>query len=514
MTDINLMNPTFLKQVLDEIKNDENVVRKKESIRQTEIFSDRFYRFVKDYLIKQYGSEQAENMPIIACINLAKRIIKKEAGIYLNPPKRRFTNLTPDQTEVVLKWYKVMKANHGLLKSNQLYKLQNQNLLQVLVKKKKPKLRLYKSHQYDVVPDPDSPEDALMYIINTFDRADEYTQTEVVDNGLGQNKAGYSDLNNQAIGDKNDFYSLFERYVIWTAEQNFIADKKMNPLQSPEEAESPIAEFDVMPFIDIADPLEKDHQYFVRNGSSACDATIQYNSHWSSLWQTVDLQSFAVAWAKGPAEALPEKLTVGPNRYLRLITDQNTGTAVEFGFESPNADIGGSKEVLEMFLKDFLISKGLDPKSLAGEAQRATSGFDRMLMMIDEFKPSQEDFDLYQDVEAQLYNLIKVWHNSLRDDDMLGDEYKTTELPEDSELIVEFSLPDAIESKQEKLDNFERERDLGLASRLDQLMSYHGLSEEEAEKLMEVIDESEPEPPVINIPPLIPPVEEIEETEE
>jgi hypothetical protein len=97
---------------------------------------------------------------------------------------------------------------------------------------------------------------------------------------------------------------------------------------------------------------------------------------------------------------------------------------------------------------------------------------------------------------------------------MLGDEYKTTELPEDSELIVEFSLPDAIESKQEKLDNFERERDLGLASRLDQLMSYHGLSEEEAEKLMEVIDESEPEPPVINIPPLIPPVEEIEETEE
>ena len=132
----------YRQQIIKEIKGTENEARKVESLRQVEIYNDRIYQHVWERLRRNFSQNTLSEMPVIASINLARRIAKQEASIYKTAPKRTWTNLTDQQIEVVKRIYKDMGIDSKMLKSNESFKLQNQNHLMVIPKKGKLVMRV------------------------------------------------------------------------------------------------------------------------------------------------------------------------------------------------------------------------------------------------------------------------------------------------------------------------------------------------------------------------------------
>lgn len=480
------------KQLIKELKSAENRARKQESLEQFEIFSDRLHQYVKSHLLGQFSPTTVREMPIIDSINLARRIIKAEASLYKAAPKRHFTNLTKEQEEVVRYIYNSMRVDTLLMKSNECYKLQSQNLIQVVPKDGELIMRVLKGHHYDVVPKADDPEAADVFIISAFDKSyllqdsrlnspTGYIGTERTSNFI------QSDGINQTIADPDDYKASLQRYVVWSRDFNFIMNGKGEIVSEDEATPIPGA----LPFVDVAGP--KDFEYYIRQGNTVTDFTVQYCGALSMQAQVVKMQGFAQAVLIGPSNLMPENLQIGPNFIVKISVDENNPTAADFKFANPNPDLSGTREHLEMLLANFLSSRGLDPKMISGkaESQRFSSGVERLLSMLDRFEATREDMALYQEVERKLYDLIKLWHNTLRDTDQLRDEFKTALLPEESEVQVEYKKPEMIQTKLEKLDYNLKKLESGLISRVEILMDLEGIDREKAEEVLAAIDMDE-----------------------
>lgn len=498
---MDLLNPEIRKGIVDEINGDENKQRKLLSFKQSNMQGDRFYQYVYEWLENKYQNS-VKDMSVIANVNLQRRISRQEASIYTRRPKRTFSNLNDSQEEVIKAIYKDGKFDTKLKRSNENYKYQQQSCLQITPVGGKLELRVLKPHHYDVVPDPKNPEKALAYVLSNFDYSD-YDKLNRAEETASTSQGNiYRDKTNQKIGDWDDSKSK-QYFYVWTNKYHFAIDEKGNfvdkithePLNEITEDDiiSPLAEYGVMPFIDIAE--EKEFEFWVRPANSLFDATVIYNSILSNENKVVEMQGHAQAFYKGSAEHMPENLQVGPTTIIHIPVDPNNPTDSEFGFVSPNADLQSIRDFRESYLNAFLSSRGIETSTISGspDSSDATSGVDRLLKMIERFEASEEDMDIYKMVESRLYNVIVAWVKTLtgaRDingEPLLNDEYIVA-LPEDTKAMVEFSRPQSVKSDSEVMDMIERKMALGLMNRVDALMELEGIERDEAIKRATEID--------------------------
>lgn len=465
------------KKIIDAINSPQNNDRKARSLMECEIYNDDISPYVTRYLQQRRTQDTVNEMPIISTINLSKKISDQEASIYKNPPTRTFTNLTDEQTEVALKIYEDMMADFKLLNANRFYRLQKQHHVMVAPMNGKLSMRNYKNHHIDAVENPENPESALGYVLSGFDKNMHNRHREYRDH----------DAVNQPIGDEEDYKSKNQTHVVWTPELHFKMNGKGKVLS--EEADNPLREFGLMPFVDIA--LHKDFEYFLTYGNALTDFCIEFNGELSSLAHVVDLHSFAQAVVKGPPELLPKQINIGPNHLILLPSDPDTEGETDFQFVSPNSDIQGAQQFIESLLSMFLSSRGVDPRTVSGSGEAGetfTSGIQRLLAMVEKFEASREDVALFERVERDVWALIKAWHNVLRDTDLLDDKYKTQPFPEDSEVMVEFAKPELVTTDKERLENIKMELDLGLVSQRMAVQRYHDVDDDKTDEIMEEID--------------------------
>lgn len=471
-------------RVIAAIDSDQNTERKKESLKECEIYFDDIRPYVLRYLRTRFNGTTVAEMPIIASVNLAKRIVDEEASIYTNAPTREFTNLTDDQREVAELIYKDMMADLKLMHANRFFRLQDQHHLLVQPVDGKLTIRNYKNHQIDAEENPMNPEKALSYIFTGFDKK-VWNDDRNYDN---------ANVNNEVIADEDDYQSQLKRYVIWSKDFHFMMDANGNPVSMDGEEEipmdNPLSGDNIIPIIDISGL--KDYEYFQSYGNSLTDFTVEFNGHLSSLAHVVDLQGFAQAVVKGPADMIPQNLVVGPNQVLRLPTDpESEGADTDFSFANPGSDIAGSQAYIEAILSMYLSSRGADPKVISGTAngqQAFSSGIERLLSMIDKFEASREDISLFEAVEKKLWQIVKAWHNVLRDTDQLDDKYKTQPFPDDSEVQVMFSSPELVTTEKERLEAIEMKRDLGLISQRMAVKEFHGVDDDMVNEIMAEIE--------------------------
>lgn len=480
------------------LKNNENKARKQESLKQFEIYNDRLNQYVKEHLQGRFTENTVREMPIIDSINLSRRIVKDEASIYNTPPERLFSELSDDQREKVNLIYRDMRIDKLNKKANELFKVQHQTLIQILPKEGKLSQRVLWSHNYDAIPDPEDPERSVGYVLSAMDKSDLISDSRP-DNTTGTtprsqlNFSRVSDRINQPHAEKDDFRSKINRFVWWTKDYNFITDEKGNILEDGKQNNSADIDSPVMgtlPFVDVSS--DKDFEYFVRQGNAVTDFTVEYNGQLSAIAQIVLMQGFAQAWMKGPADLLPENVQVGPNLILKLPIDPENPTDSDFGFANPNPDLQGSIEFLEVLVSNFLTSRGKDPKIISGKAQSNTysSAAERWIAMLEQFEATQEDFAIFKGVEDEQYKIVKAWHNADSNGDLLDPKYKTTELSEDSQVAVKFHSPEKVQSEDERLDNWEKKIDLGIASQVDALMDDRGIKDrDEARELFDKIQD-------------------------
>lgn len=472
-------------QIIKEINGEENKQRKAESLKQYEIFNDRMNQYVVEYLRKQFSATTVREMPVISSINLPKRIVTQEASIYKQEPEREFQaeETVEEQLELI---YDDMAFDAKMLKANQVYKLQNQACVMIIPKNGKLLTRVLYAHQYDVVPMANDPEAAEAYIISTFDKS-----LYVKNDPGGGNPTGYtngtrkvnSDQINQAIADQDDWKDD-ERYIVWTKDLHFVMDGKGNILG--EDVASPLAEYQLLPFVDIA--ADKDFEFFVRSGQSLTDFGVQYCGALSDLGNIVKLQSYSQAWLSGSKELMPENIVVGVNSILKLPVDPNDKVETKFGFASPNSDLAGASNYVEMILANFLTARGLDPKSISGkgEVSKYSSAAERYLAMIEKFEASKADFSLFKWAEEQAFQIIKAWINVLTGTGVL--DYDLVQIPEDVKMFIKFAEPNLVQSRGEKLDAIQKEIELGLMSRTEGIMELRDVDKDKALEIAAEID--------------------------
>ncbi len=497
--------------------NEENKGRKRRSLKEYRIFQNRIRQYVVEKLNSEFDVDTVAEMPIVDSINISRRVVKQQATIYQEAPKRTFTNLSPEQEEVVRLIYRDLKLDQKLLKSNELYKLQYQNLIQILPFEGRLELRVFKQHEYDALPDPAFPERAYGYVISTFDRTGLLNtfsdQSPTGDNGISQSRSpSKSDELNQKIADQDDYKSTLHLYNVWTKEfmeapaLNFVMNSKGVLVTSTDEALNPLGDF--LPFVDVAQ--NKDWTYYVTYENSDTDFTVDWNALWTDVRYITRMQGWSQAVLSGDADLMVQTMRVGPSRILKIPQKENSDIETKFEFVSPSPDLMGTLEVARTQLANYLSSKGLDTSIIADKPETNTynSGIERMLALIEKFEVTRDDFNLYQNVEQDIYKIVKRWHNVLRDTDQLDDKYKTAELPEDSEVIVEFARPEMIKTDAEKLEVFAKKEELGLMSSVMYVMEEKGMSEEEALEHLEKVRTHQQVRPI-----QAPPVEEVDSEE-
>ena len=460
-----------IKQAIDRIESSENKGRKAESYKQAEIYNDRIKQYVVADMRNQSNEETIREMPLVSSVNIAKRVVNKLASIYKEAPEREWKDLTPDQNETLWNIYHDMGANKKLCTANKFYKLHKQCLLWVIPKNGKLTMRVLRPHQWDVIEDHFDPEKAVAYIISAYD---DYNELQESANQVGsatgvQTTAAQSTENyKEHLAIKEQEKQARKRYLVWTKEENYIVNG-MGQLVGDSQP-NPLRQFNMMPFVEIAD--EREFEYWVRQSNIYTNFTIEFCSRMSEVAQVCKLQGFSQAVVKGPKEMLMQNFQIGPNYVLKLPVDKDSGIETDFQFVSPNADIAGSIQYLETLLSAFLSCQGIDPTTITLKSQSSNfnSGLERMLAMIESMSASREDYDVFQKVESDLWDLVRAWSVALSNTSTLDQKYKLGAVSMDSEIYVEYEKPELLKSESEELDIIEREIDLGISSPIRAIM--------------------------------------------
>jgi hypothetical protein len=483
----NYLDPFVRSRILQETNSQENIDRKKVSAAQYDIFQDMILPYVKSYLKGFLSAETVNEMPLIASVNLARRIVTKEAAIYIRPPKRTFVNASPELQQKLEWLYEQMKMNTYFLKANQWFKYQGQTWMQIILKNGMLKPRVLMKHQIDVVPKEDDPETADAYLIKGFDRSrymsSLYDTTKQGNNDTLGDLASRSDYTNQSIADKEDYKAKTKSVAWWTQDFNFITDER-GAISSGLEIENTIGK---LPFIEISSP--KDYEYYIRDGAALSDFTIQFNASLSDVMNIMRMQGFGQAIIKGDPDMIPENVQLGPNFIIKLPVNPDRQVQTDFEFKNSGADLEGSIRVLESLLSAFLSSRGLDPNTVntKGEFKSFNSGLDRLLAMIEMFEPAKSDFDVFQEAEHDAFEVIKAYVNTYGGSELLN-KIDIGAIPEDVYLDVSFPEPQMIMSEREKLDLLQSKLDMGIISKVEAISEARGIDIESAKIIAEEMD--------------------------
>jgi len=486
-----MANPDLLrfderKAIIEEIEQEENIVRKRFAQRAFDCYRERQANYIKENLSYEFDQNTVNDMRFITSINLTKRIVDELSSIYTRAPKRQFEEVSDRELEQIENLYKYSKFNSKMKVANVYYNLQNQNVLYIIPQDRTICVKPLPLQSFDVVPDSENSEKAYAYILNTWDMD---LKNNAQKQEYSSRDARYSSNNslNEKIADPNDRLSEHAKMVVWTDEYTYTMDRKGEFVGEP--VENPIGR---MPFIDNANG-EKDSQFFVRRGSDIAEFGIEMGTILTDVATTARDQHFGQGVIYSVKQ--PKEVRGNHNKWLWLQLDPERPEArPELQFVSPNADIPASLEMIQVLLNMFLTSRGLDTSVITGKGQATTpsSGIEKLLQMIDRFEASQDDFDAFKSVEHKAFDLMRDWSNYCQNINegklALDPELRISSISDSAKMSVQFQGPEAIKSDEEKLNELERKMELGIISRKMMIMEYYEVSEDRALEIMSEID--------------------------
>lgn len=445
------------------INSAQTLARKQKQSFELDVFLNVIEPYVRKNLQKFY-SDNTSDYIVFSFANLAKKAVKKLARLYTKKPKRKFKNMTDLQAEFLNSLYQKMGVDTVMQKANEIYKLSNQAHIAVL-----PTVNEYgdqmlgvqfiPNHHIDVIPSVINPQVAESYIV-----------------GSNEVRAFMLDID----GETRVYSGVEDSYMatMWTKDKVIVGDFKNGYIYNQElqDQENPLG---LMPICEIAG--EKYGSYWKVATESSAEFTVQLNASLSDAGQAKRYQGMPIGWMKGTSEQLKADIRFGPNKFYKLPSDVN-GTSAEVGFTNPNVDLDKLVNFDSALISLFLTCMDLDPTSINAKAntQKFTSGFDRLLAMIEAFQPSLEDQDLFQRKEQRLLKIIIAYLETYGGSDVLGLPNLGT-FSDDASVVVEYQRPEQELSKLEQLDVLQREVEQGLKSRIEAIAEYRNITIEEAQ---------------------------------
>lgn len=450
---INLASLSERKEFLDKIEDGPNRRRKEESIKRFDVYSERQGGYIEAKLREEFDPSTVDKMRKFKSINLCPKIIKELSAVYKEEPVRAFSldrrDLNENQQKQIDNLYKYSKFDTKIKRANRFYKLHSQGTIQVVPQDGVLSLRVLQPHQYDVIESDENPERAMAYVVSAPFQKEETA-----------------------------------KYLWWSAEYNFITDRGGNILS--EVTENP---FKVLPFVDFS--IEKDFEYWIKNGSNVVEFALEFAVLLSDTANINRLQGYSQAIITSVNK--PSNISVGPQKVLYLALDPDRpDTRPTFEFSTPSPDMSASLSLLETYLKLFLSSSGVDSDAISAKetGSRYASGIDRLLAMVESFDTSLDDLDLFRGIEEELFSLMTKISNSYQGSlsSPLIDALKISEIPEETQMTVQFSEPTMIQSISEQEDSVIKRLRNKLIPYKKALMKLYDLDELGAEKMKREIE--------------------------
>ncbi len=507
MSNPNLLDIAIRKKIIDDIKSPDNVARKMAEQRKADIYRKRQAQYVLERLKDEFDSASVANMRKVLSINPCKRIVDEQASLYVSEPDRQFTEASDKEKDQIKYLYAKGKVDPTMRSANRKYKLHGQSCLYAVPRDGYIYTRALAPKDYDVIPDCDNPEVAFAYALNVLDVTAHRSAPQEATGLPSDGTYHPSGTLNLSVADNNDRKVMSERYVFWTKELHFTCDGYGSIIDAPYETadgaldtSNPIG---MLPFVDIAH--EKDFSFFVSIGSDVAEFVIDLLTQLSDLANTCRMQNYSQAIIYSSEE--PKNVNVGPNKIIWLKIDpKNPGATPKFAFESPSPDIMGTLEVINVQLKMFLSSVGLNPGTVSGknEMEKFTSGLDHLLANLDKFKASKEDMDLFRAAEVDLFKIMVAWQNALfdvTDENGLDDEAKAIKVDPTLKLSTVFIEPHAVQTDSEVKDYCIGAVEAGLMSKKTAVKKMYKVDDDRADEIIAEIAldpqaEGESVPPV------------------
>lgn len=483
---IDLTDSKFLKNVAGELESSENLERKRRSYISYDIYNNNQHQYVEGCLSKDYPKESFDAMRKITSINFAKRIVDVEASVYKFPAQRMFGSNNDDVVGLLENIYHYAKVDYNNKQLNRFYRLDEQCASLIVPNKRLGIIgkRKLQNWQYDVIPDPDWPDQALAYIIPMLTKPGQYVDTNYYANDP------QSDNVNQRIADRDDKKPSSTQYILWSDEYNFMFKSNGEIITPKDERANPIG---MMPITDVSMP--KQNSFMLQNDNNLARFTVDFLCMLSDLAEIIRMQGYSQSILS--ALEKPESIFTGPHRLMFLQKKKNAdaGEQPEFSFATPNPDLQGALDGLLAILRMQLSSRGHKTNVVTGgqNVDSFASGLERLLAQIEQHSSSIDDFSLFNDVEHREFEIFRRTSNYLNSGGApegfeLINDLQGPEIPEDTEFNIRFHEPQMIETeadKQARLGERLENRTLG---RVKYIMELDGVTEEVAKQIAEEAD--------------------------
>lgn len=493
-----ILDPKFRHKVLEEIKSDFNISRKKEAKKRHEVYKDNVVKYVMEKLKREI--KNADTLALMenraSNISICKKIINKLGRVYSEGVTRETGNQTQDIQ--VSELAKLINFDQSMKKTDRLTRLfknsmpwiypdyVNENEFRICKK-------VYSPWQYDVLESPNEPEEAACVILSDF-----VEQSALSIPGLGQGpqvtalegtrgRSGDEVIatNANAVSTKSA-----EIFIWWSKKYHFTTDDKGGIVGlgslTPPDLLNPIS---AIPGITSSE--DQDGSYWADGGQDLVDGSVLINT----LITDMNAIAFMQGWGQMviTGDKVPEEYVMGPHHALVLRYDAKKDEAKpEVTMVSANPPLAEWRASIEQTVALLLSTNNLSPTTIASKLDVANfpSG---IAMLIDRSESTDSIQDKQTDfywVEMKTWDVVRRWFNLYYDKNLLTKEFKDIgRLPDDLRVSVKFKDgAGEVVSEGDRLANMKLKKELGIVTQLDLIMQDNpSLTKEDAEKkLLEI----------------------------
>lgn len=497
--------------IIKEIRQPENVQRKREYLKRYEIYKDQTRKYVEESLRNEGLKEETIYQMINRGANLSilKKVINKKARVFLNPPTRNVGD-SEDETNNLHNMLEELKFNEKMRKSDRYRELHKNNFPMIVPAKDQPSkddpelqklvMHVLNPWQYDVIEDSVDREKMRCIVISDFYQRSDQQVTAASESEAGVHRRDlrpqYSNRNDENIADNpaDSGQGDKEEYIWWTDRYHFTTDGKGEIIaaKSPDDNRNPIG---LIPGANNSE--DQDGQFWALGGEDLVAGSVLINKLLTDLYYIIYLQGFGQIIVTGQNVAR-ERWVFGPNNVISIDYDQEAGEPKpEISILSNNPPVQDWLNAMEQYLAMLLTTNNMSPSQVAAklDVQSFPSGVAMLIEQSEVVEDITEKQTDYFEIERRLVDILGRWTRIYSQTNEFNDTWAGFEpLSEDvsDSYYVKYQDPKPPTSEREHLENLKLRKDLGLNELVDLLRRDNpDMSEEQAqEKLQKIREES------------------------
>jgi len=445
----------------------------------------------KKYLIDRLQSEFGDISELrVVPLNVLKPIVNKKSVCYKDDPIRTSTE---DRYKDFIDYYvDKLSFNTMMQKANRYYNIYSntQTFIRPVLDGEKHKLemKVLPPFLYSVNPRQDDRNEPYAVILSDYKDEANLTPEKVnKTNSVDQNKGFAS---GEDLIDSNEFPSGQDcMQIVWEPELHWTQSEKgaVKIDQEKDDGQflNPIKR---IPFTNIA--KDRDNQFWAEQGEDTIENCQQIQMAMTDLFTIAKHQGFGIMAITSKKE--PKQMEFGIRKAIWL--EQKTdGTAASVEFLSANAPLSEYKEMILDLTALTVSSEGLSVNSVSARdgAKTVNSGIMAILEQSDNIQQVELDRNVFRKAEKDIWEVIRLWHNWLYDENMLNDEARALGvIADDFDLSVSFADIKPVTSEEERLGQAERRKNLGVITQKGVLRKLEPqMTDVEIEEVLKEVEE-------------------------